>query len=84
MKVAGFATELAMKTKDYDREFLSEIDRAGLRRALWYTRRQDARPHEVNPAAAQYDGLATPAAVRAEYRRRGWRVPKPTISERAN
>lgn len=73
-----------MSDKNYDRDFLSRLDRAGLRRALWYTRRQDARPHEVNPAAAQYDRLATPASVRAEYQRRGWKVPKPTISERAN
>ena len=73
-----------MKTENYDREFLSKLDRAGLRRALWLTRRQDARPHEVNPAAAQYDGLATPASVRAEYRRRGGKVPEPAISGRGN
>jgi len=65
----------------YDRDFLAKLDRSGLRRALWFMRRQAARPHEVNPAAAQYDRLATPASVRAEYRRRGWRIPKPTISE---
>jgi len=58
--------------------FLTELDRASLRRALWFLRRQDARPHEVNPAAAQYDRLATAASVRAEYKRRGWKVPKPT------
>ena len=57
---------------DYDREFLGKLDRAGLRRALWLMRRQDARPDESNPAAAQYDGLATASSVRAEYRRRGW------------
>ena len=68
--------------KNYDRAFLARLDRADLRRALWLTRRQDARPHEINPAAAQYDGLATPASVRAEYRRRGWKVPKPTLAER--
>lgn len=66
----------------FDREFLAGLDRAGLRRALWYTRRQDARPHEANPAAAQYDGLATAGSVRAEYRRRGWKVPKPSRAER--
>lgn len=67
----------------FDRAFLAGLDRAGLRRALWFTRRQDARPSEANPAAAQYDGLATPGSVRAEYRRRGWRVPRPTRGERA-
>jgi hypothetical protein len=36
---------------------------------------QDARADEINPAAAQYDGLATAASVRAEYRRRAWKVP---------
>lgn len=67
----------------HDRAFLARQDRAGLRRALWYTRRQDARPFEINPAAAQYDGLATAGAVRAEYRRRGWKVPQPTRAERS-
>lgn len=65
----------------YKRDFLAALDRSGLRRALWLTRRQDARPNEINPAAAQYDGLATPASVRAEYRRRGWKIPKPTRAE---
>lgn len=67
----------------YDRVFLGRLDRPGLRRALWLLRRQDARPREPNPAAAQYDGLATSGAVRAEYRRRGWTVPRPTRQERA-
>lgn len=71
-----------MGEKQYDRAFLARLDRAGLRRALWYTRRQDARPHEINPAAAQYDNLATPSSVRAEYRRRGWKIPKATRAER--
>lgn len=68
--------------KLYDRNFLSSLDRAGLRRALWYTRRQDARPGEINPAGAQYLWLATASSVRAEYRRRGWKTPKPTRAER--
>jgi hypothetical protein len=68
--------------KNYDREFLAGLDRSGLRRALWLLRRQDARPAEVNPAAAQYDNLATPSSVRAEYRRRGWKVPRLTRAER--
>lgn len=67
---------------DYKRSFLASLDRADLRRALWLLRRQDARPHEINPAAAQYDCLATAGAVRAEYRRRGWKVPKPSRAER--
>jgi len=67
---------------DYDPVFLARCSRAGLRRALWFTRRQDARPHEANTAAAQYDGLATANSVRAEYRRRGWEIPKPTRAER--
>jgi hypothetical protein len=67
---------------DYDRKLLASLDRAGLRRALWLLRRQDARPHEVNPAAAQYDSHATAGSVRAEYRRRGWKVPRPTRAER--
>lgn len=67
---------------DYDRSFLARLDRAGLRRALRLLRRQDARPGEVNPAAAQYDGHATAGSVRAEYRRRGWKIPKPARVER--
>lgn len=67
----------------FDPEFLARQDRASLRRALWLLRRQDARPHEVSPAAAQYDGLATASAVRAEYKRRGWKLPRSTKSERA-
>lgn len=62
--------------------FLSALDRSALRRALRLLRRQDARPYEINPAAAQYDSLATAGSVRAEYRRRGWKVPKPTRAER--
>ncbi len=68
--------------RSYDRDFLKTLNRAGLRRALWLTRRQNARPGEINPAAAQYDGLATPASIRAEYHRRGWRIPNPTRAER--
>lgn len=67
---------------DFDREFLASLDRRGLRRALWLLRRQDARPSEPNPAAAQYDGLATASSVRAEYRRRRWKLPKLTLAER--
>jgi hypothetical protein len=66
----------------YKPTFLAALDRAQLRRALWLLRRQDARPAEINPAAAQYDQLATTGSVRAEYRRRGWKVPKPTRAER--
>jgi len=71
-----------IRDSKYDRAFIGSLDRSGLRRALWFTRRQDALPHEINPAAAQYDGLATAGAIRAEYRRRGWRLPRPTKSER--
>lgn len=67
---------------NYKPAFLTSLDRTGLRRALWLLRRQDARPYEINPAAAQYDRLATASSVRAEYRRRGWKVPKPTRAER--
>lgn len=70
------------KARKIAREFLARLDRPGLRRALWFTRRSEARPHEVNPAAAQYWSLATAGYVRAEYRRRGWKVPKPTRAER--
>lgn len=69
-------------SKPFQRCFLADQDRPGLRRALALLRRQDARPSEINPAAAQYDGLATTASVRAEYRRRGWKVPKRTRYER--
>lgn len=62
----------------HDRAFLASLDRGELRRALRLLRRQDARPNEINPAAAQYDGLATRHSVYAEYRRRGWRLPKLT------
>jgi len=68
---------------EYDKVFLSRLDEEDLRRALWFLRRQAARPHESNPAAAQYDGLATVGSVRAEYKRRGWKVPKPTPEEQA-
>ncbi len=68
--------------KRFDRAFIACLSRADLRRALWFLRRQDARPTEVNPAAAQYDRLATAGAVRAEYRRRGWKVPRPSRAER--
>jgi len=67
-----------------DRKFLSGLSRSQLRRALWFLRRQDARPYETNPAAAQYDNLATSQGVRAEYKRRGWKLPKPTLAERKN
>lgn len=70
-----------IKPGTYDRTFLAKLDRGGLRRALWALRRQDARPNEVNPTAAQYDRLATAGSVRAEYRRRGWKIPKPTREE---
>ena len=66
----------------YDRTFLARLSRHALRRALFWLRRQDARPHDSIPAAAQYDGLATAGAVRAEYRRRGWRIPKPAKGEK--
>lgn len=76
-------TLVVLNLGKFDREFIQSRDRAQLRRALWLLRRQDARPHESNPAAAQYDGLATASAVRAEYRRRGWEIPKLTRAERA-
>jgi len=76
------ADRRSRSTRGYNPRFLASLDRAGLRRAFWLLRRQAARPHESNPAAAQYDGLATAAAVRAEYRRRGWKVPAPTKQER--
>lgn len=69
--------------KIYDRKFLSELDRSGLRRALKLLRYQDRHPHESIPAAAQYDGLATPRSIMAEYRRRGWKVPQRTRTERS-
>ncbi len=67
----------------FDRQFISSLDRQGLRRALWFMRKQQARPHEINPAAAQYDRLATVRSVVAEYRRRGWKLPRRTASERS-
>lgn len=66
----------------FDRNFLASLDRAELRQALWFLRRQDARPREVNPAAAQYDRLATRCSVIAEYKRRGWKLPKLTQGEK--
>lgn len=65
----------------FDKSFLARIDRAGLERALQLLRQQKAHPSESNPAAAQYDGLATIGSVRAEYRRRGWVVPKTKIGK---
>ena len=66
------------------RELLAGFTRAQLRRALWFMRRQTSRPGEVNPCAAQYNqaGVWSAEAVRAEYRRRGWKVPKPTRAKR--
>jgi hypothetical protein len=61
----------------FSRDFLASCDRPALRRALWFTRWEDAHPNDSNPAAAQYDGLATSSSVRAEYRRRGWKIPRP-------
>jgi hypothetical protein len=60
----------------YNREFIARLDRFDLRRALRFLRRQESRPNEVNPAAAQYDRLATVGSIRAEYRRRNWKLPK--------
>jgi hypothetical protein len=67
---------------DHKPTFLASLCRSNLRRALWFLRRQDTHPNENNPAAAQYDGVATASSVRSEYRRRGWRIPKPTRAER--
>lgn len=64
-----------------NREFLKKLDRQGLRRALCFLRRQDSRPYELNPAAAQYDTHASTRGVMAEYRRRGWKIPKRTQFE---
>lgn len=59
------------------RVFLAKLDRQDLLRALALLRAQERHPNESNPAAAQFDGLATVAQVRAEFRRRGWKLPKP-------
>jgi hypothetical protein len=59
----------------YKRSFLQKLERDELRRALIVLRQQDTHPRESNPVAAQYDGLATSGSVKAEYRRRGWKVP---------
>jgi len=66
-----------------NKEFIRSLDRQQLRRALWFLRRQDSRPYELNPAAAQYDSLASTSAIRSEYRRRGWKLPKITRGERS-
>lgn len=65
------------------RAFLDGCSHEGLRRALRLLRRQASHPGEINPAAAQYDGIATVAQVRAAYRRRGWKLPQITRWERA-
>lgn len=66
-----------------DREWHAAAGYAELRRALWFCRWQDTHPNLANPAAAQYDGVATASSVRAEFRRRGWKIPKPTRREQA-
>ncbi len=66
---------------NYNHSFIQSLSSINLRRALWFLRRQDTRPHETNPAAAQYDSLATSGSIRAEYRRRGLKIPKPTKDE---
>lgn len=64
------------------RQLLALFDRANLRRAMWLLRREHARPSEPNAPAAQYDSAGiTVGMVRAEYRRRGWKVPKATRGE---
>lgn len=67
----------------FARTLLAGMDRRELRGVLRLLRYQDAHPSEPNPAAAQYElaGVTT-GKVRAEYRRRGWRVPAPTPVER--
>ncbi len=68
--------------RNYRPGFLTNFSRTDLRHALWLLRRERARPYESNPAAAQFDSHATEGSVRAEYRRRGWKLPRPTRDER--
>lgn len=75
-------TQYERKRLERGREILRSYNRQELRNVLWLLRRQESRPSEPNPAAAQWDGLTTLARVRAEYRRRGWKVPKMTREER--
>lgn len=70
------------KRQEENRRLLAAFDRWQLRRALFVLRCQDADPNAINPAAAQFDGIATSSSVRAEYRRRKWKVPKPNRFER--
>lgn len=63
---------------------LHSMDRSFLRHCLRHLRRYHSSPREANPAGAQCaDAGLTLALVRAEYRRRGWKVPKPTRWERS-
>ena len=75
-------TPYERKWLERGREILRSYSRQDLRNVLWLLRRQESRPSEPNPAAAQWDGLTTVGRVRAEYRRRGWKVPKMTPGER--
>lgn len=70
------------KQREGGRATLQAFQRPSLRRALWLLRREAARPHELNAPAAQYESAGiTVGMVRAEYRRRGWRLPKATRGE---
>lgn len=71
------------KQRKEGRALLATFQRPNLRRALWLLRREFARPHEPSAPAAQYEiaGI-TVGMVRAEYRRRGWKLPKATRGER--
>lgn len=67
----------------FDRSFLANLDRSGLRRALWLLRRQDARPSEINPAAAQprlrYSARTDDAVASPSY----WKTPRRTSDEKS-
>lgn len=75
----SYAKFLAPKN---DRKFLAQCDKPMLRRALWLLRRMNARPYESNPAGMQLWHLATLRGVHAEYKRRGWKLPKATKAEK--
>jgi len=75
----AYAKSIAPKN---DRAFLATLDRPRLRHALALLRRMNARPHESNPAGMQLWRLATLRGVHAEYKRRGWKLPKATKAEK--
>ncbi len=72
----------AKKRKEFAEEILPKFTRQDLRHALRTLRYEAIHPSEPNPYAAQLEsGGVTIRRIYAEYRRRGWKIPKRTRIE---